>query len=641
MKKLTLLVLLNCFHFLGSSQQLTLISENFDDNRFGWAIVKQDSVDIDVNGGKYWIDNRKLIGHLAGKKLDILNGMNFSVETELILTSGREDYGHGFYYGRKDNDNQILFQITGNGYYYVSYEKDNNITELSGGWKISDVIKKGYNQPNVLKVVKEGNTHTFYINGTYITSYSFSWDFTDRFVQLVVQNRQKVAYDNFSVKVWSSDNTIPGKINSGYTSPLALQVASKATPPKEGRAKVFSVNINGNYKYGIMDKNGYRIVDAVNQYFGDFDKNGRTAMKKDTTYGLIDENANLLTPFVLRYIGFGNDGVSYAYIKKYGAIDKDGKTVLPFVYDKLGDYSEGLFYAELNGKAGIIDRTGKEVIAFGKIGRSSSYFPRFTNGLIVVKDTVEKSEGLMNQKGQWVIEPGRYASVYSYSKDFIKVTINHPTQYGKKLHGLLSENGREIFPPKYGDIRIEENFIIIGNEECDLGLSYTKSEKCLLALATKSGKILTPFKYSEIYAAWRGSKYPLVFVGSKNMFFDFPKGGHMGYVDGNGKEIIPPVYENRNNSTYLSFDTRPYLYEYQEGLFNLSKDGKWGYMDDKQNVVIPFQYEWASPFKNGKAKVTLNGEEFFIDKTGKKTTVPVEKDENDYNYTTLPPIRTM
>jgi hypothetical protein len=57
------------------------------------------------------------------------------------------------------------------------------------------------------------------------------------------------------------------------------------------------------------------------------------------------------------------------------------------------------------------------------------------------------------------------------------------------------------------------------------------------------------------------------------------------------------------------------------------------------NIQRSFQYEWASPFKNGKAKVMMNGEEFYIDKSGNKTTAPFEKHEED-NYKMLPPLRT-
>ncbi|WP_428348028.1 WG repeat-containing protein [Moraxella lacunata] len=41
-------------------------------------------------------------------------------------------------------------------------------------------------------------------------------------------------------------------------------------------------------------------------------------------------------------------------------------------------------------------------------------------------------------------------------------------------------------------------------------------------------------------------------------------------------------------------------------------------MDKTGKVVIPVQYDYVWVFINGKAKVSLNGETFYIDTTGKR-----------------------
>jgi len=48
------------------------------------------------------------------------------------------------------------------------------------------------------------------------------------------------------------------------------------------------------------------------------------------------------------------------------------------------------------------------------------------------------------------------------------------------------------------------------------------------------------------------------------------------------------------------------------------KNDKWGYIDKTGKQVIQLKYDYAEDFKNGKAKVKLDGEEFYIDKKGKK-----------------------
>ncbi|MCO5287499.1 MAG: WG repeat-containing protein, partial [Chitinophagaceae bacterium] len=45
---------------------------------------------------------------------------------------------------------------------------------------------------------------------------------------------------------------------------------------------------------------------------------------------------------------------------------------------------------------------------------------------------------------------------------------------------------------------------------------------------------------------------------------------------------------------------------------------QWGFIDSIGLYVVKPQYSSADSFKNGKAKVTRNGREFYIDKTGKE-----------------------
>lgn len=59
----------------------------------------------------------------------------------------------------------------------------------------------------------------------------------------------------------------------------------------------------------------------------------------------------------------------------------------------------------------------------------------------------------------------------------------------------------------------------------------------------------------------------------------------------------------------------PYLYDngpdyLSEGLMRIQdSNGKIGYADEKGEVVIPPQFAFGHPFKNGQAKVTMHGHE--------------------------------
>ena len=71
-----------------------------------------------------------------------------------------------------------------------------------------------------------------------------------------------------------------------------------------------------------------------------------------------------------------------------------------------------------------------------------------------------------------------------------------------------------------------------------------------------------------------------------------------------------------------------YIDDFSEGLakvfigeideFGDIKEGKYGYINKEGKEVIPLKYDYIYPFENGKAKVELNGEEFYINTKGER-----------------------
>jgi hypothetical protein len=65
--------------------------------------------------------------------------------------------------------------------------------------------------------------------------------------------------------------------------------------------------------------------------------------------------------------------------------------------------------------------------------------------------------------------------------------------------------------------------------------------------------------------------------------------------------------------------------DFHEGLAAFEKDGKWGYVDTLENVVIPYLYDSVAHFNGGVAVVTLDKKIGTIDKTG-NTVIAVKYD---------------
>jgi hypothetical protein len=58
----------------------------------------------------------------------------------------------------------------------------------------------------------------------------------------------------------------------------------------------------------------------------------------------------------------------------------------------------------------------------------------------------------------------------------------------------------------------------------------------------------------------------------------------------------------------VSFDNGPDFFK--EGLTRVIRNGKMGYANKFGQVIIPCQFDFAWPFKNGKAKVTFKAQEY-------------------------------
>ena len=61
-----------------------------------------------------------------------------------------------------------------------------------------------------------------------------------------------------------------------------------------------------------------------------------------------------------------------------------------------------------------------------------------------------------------------------------------------------------------------------------------------------------------------------------------------------------------------------YAYLMTNGLLAVKKNDKWGFINRKGKIIIPLIYDLVCVFKDGKAKVELDGEEMMINTKGKR-----------------------
>lgn len=78
---------------------------------------------------------------------------------------------------------------------------------------------------------------------------------------------------------------------------------------------------------------------------------------------------------------------------------------------------------------------------------------------------------------------------------------------------------------------------------------------------------------------------------------------------------------------------------YSEGLVALEKAGKWGFINTKGKVEVPFVYDWAGQFSEGLAVVAIAGKYGYINKAG-RIAIPVIYDEAGRFSEGLAPVNT-
>ena len=86
------------------------------------------------------------------------------------------------------------------------------------------------------------------------------------------------------------------------------------------------------------------------------------------------------------------------------------------------------------------------------------------------------------------------------------------------------------------------------------------------------------------------------------------KDNKMGFINENGEEVIPCVYE--------------YIGDFVNGRAKVIKDLKEGYINYTGEEIIPIKYDKIGPFKNGIAKVYLKGKVGLVTYEGEEIAEP-------------------
>ncbi|MBF4694831.1 WG repeat-containing protein [Fusibacter ferrireducens] len=411
---------------------------------------------------------------------------------------------------------------------------------------------------------------------------------------------------------------------------------------------------------------------------------GRILFSKDSSYGYLDYDGNVVIPAQFEDAEAFQDGIAKVSTEDGVAyIDLSGKILftvkglaaqLNLDEDDfyLYDFSEGFARIDNYDSIGYINTKGELVMPFDQYYDGNdfgdqlalvydedynSYFVKvdgtlafepdidydyysFSNGRAVVYDYESGQYGYVNELGKLAV-PFILDDAFDYQGD-----IAIFEEDGK--YGIIDKNGKMILKPTFRSVQITDDGYVIGDD--GLFIMILTHE---LKPISKMLSDLNPEIYENLYVESEADAY--VFKDfSGNTLASYPAydylGDHIFAID-DGKIIdthaVKSIPETQNafeintkyafkfidNTGKVVLDLSDYdsVQSFSEGLAVVEKDGKYGYVDKNGNVAIPVQYSFASDFSNGEASVELGDQSYTIDLKGNRMKDAYEDSDSESN----------
>ena len=302
---------------------------------------------------------------------------------------------------------------------------------------------------------------------------------------------------------------------------------------------------------------------------------------------------------------------------KYGILSNEFKQVVDFKYDRInfsmskggtraGQDPDYGFEVIQNTKRGYINRQYKEVIKpeYQEIQNRESFY------------VVKKNDkyGFINLEGKIVAEP--LYEEGDFWGDFVILSKNQ-----KK--GVLKSDGSEIIPFIYDEIK----FTYQTNNQIPWTFYVTLIDK--KGIINNKNKTVIPVEYDVIEHQNYSEEYHVQNKGLKGIIsineavnvpplynslqviylggqlcYKVEKNHKYGIVGAKNGEIIASVYDDMGQA-------------FTEGLLNVKQNDKWGFINEKGDIILPMNYSSVSHFENGLSIVKIGEKKGAIDKTGK------------------------
>jgi len=304
--------------------------------------------------------------------------------------------------------------------------------------------------------------------------------------------------------------------------------------------------------------------------------------------GLIDREGHVVVPPHLEGVSddFLDGLESFREHDLEGYIDVNGQVVIPPRFAMAGEFSEGLAAAALptvldaKGRwlIGFIDRSGEFVIP-----PQFQYASAFKEGLARVGSVDDNVRRFINQKGEIALELPQYDNVGSFAHGLAYVRA------GNK-YGAINQQGEEVIALQFD--RVKGDF--------SEGLLLVEQHDVWFFIDTQGQQAFPEtFENAERFSEGRA---PVEF------------GGKWGYIDRTGALVIEPIYDDPR--WFVGGVACPGLLKEKKPKDKV--ETYWyGVIDPDGNMVLPFEYDSISWFRDGLARARKGETYGYIDLSGR------------------------
>lgn len=264
-----------------------------------------------IKSGKYVMDYQKDEGKLYWSWTgESFSDFTYSIKATKI--SGPDKWGYGLIFRVQDVDNGYEFAVSGLGDYYVGKVEGGTYQDILK-WTVNNAINKG-NATNILQITAKGNTLSFYVNGTLLTTVTDS-TFSSGRVGTLAYAQVLTEFDDLKVE---GAATAPP---TSYT-PISTNISSKSSYDDFSAVNLFPDNSK-------VCSSRYEKGEYVFRY-----------TEKGSCYVWILDDYSDFTISVKARKMKGKDLQGYGVIFR---LDEQNNSYYDFIVSGNGDYSIGKF----------------------------------------------------------------------------------------------------------------------------------------------------------------------------------------------------------------------------------------------------------------------------------------------------------